>query len=722
MTRTLSIAAFVLGAIIVLWMGSSFMGSNLLAFIVTGVIAIVYVIGFMELMRFQQETRTLDHALTKADEKVSVLDDWLKLLSPALHGSVRLRIKGEYVPLPAPMMTPYLVGLLVMLGLLGTFAGMVDTLKGAVLALEGTNELEAIRAGLSAPIKGLSLAFGTSVAGVSASAMLGFMSTLSRRQRQLSSQLLDGKMMSAFQDFSLAYNREQTFKAMQEQSQSLPVVAEKLASVADLLTHFSQGLSQQLTANQAQFHSDMSREMSSTYTKLASSVDTSLQQSVKDTLENSSRLLGENLQQSIAQLQPIVVDMVKSVSGDMANTQTRLADNIEQQLAKLSTEMTDTTKGMSQTWQKGAEHYQTANENMVELIASTVATLNDQASHTSTEMLDHFGTASEAWLAHQQNQDQLRLAQWHHAFEKTSMGAQETMQAFAANQQESTAASLDKVRTLLTATEQLVEQRIESETQWLDRHDTQVQALTTQLSEQLTALRDEEARRGDTVAEQLKQLSATAAEHLQQLGIGLEAPMAHLIETASETPRAAAEVISQLRAEMTNTMERDNQLLVERQKIFEQLSTVANALEQSSTEQSNTLQTLASDSANTLKDISERFSQQVDTEATRLSNAADHFSGSAVELASVSDAFNTAVEQFSQSTRDVSETLVLIEGSLENSTQRSDEQMGYYVAQAREIIDHTILSQQEMVEQLRQLGRAAPLSSSLPVSPTSSET
>jgi hypothetical protein len=332
-------------------------------------------------------------------------------------------------------------------------------------------------------------------------------------------------------------------------------------------------------------------------------------------------------------------------------------------------------------------------------------------------MLTRFGAASETWLAHQQSQDQQRLVHWHEAFEKTSQSAQEAMQVLTTSQQQNTTAALEGVRTLLATTEQLVEQRINNEAQWLDRHDTQVLALTAQLNEQLTALRDEEARRGDTAAEQLKQLSATAAEHLQQLGIGLEAPMAHLIETASETPKVAAEVISKLRAEMTHTMERDNQLLVERQKIFEQLTTVANALEQSSTAQSNTLQTLASDSANTLKEISERFSLQVDTEAARLSNAADHFSGSAVELASVSDAFNAAVEQFSESTRDVSETLILIEGSLENSTQRSDEQMGYYVAQAREIIDHTILSQQEMVEQLRQLGRASP---SMPISDTPS--
>jgi biopolymer transport protein ExbB/TolQ len=64
-----------------------------------------------------------------------------------------------------------------MLGLLGTFVGMVDTFQGAVFALEGSTELQAIREGLAAPINGLSLAFGTSFAGVAASAMLGLSST-----------------------------------------------------------------------------------------------------------------------------------------------------------------------------------------------------------------------------------------------------------------------------------------------------------------------------------------------------------------------------------------------------------------------------------------------------------------------------------------------------------------------------------------------------------------
>ena len=205
MTRILFVTAFLLGAIAVVWMGAGFVGTDALALTVTVVIGLAYTIGFIELVQFRQATGTLSNslsALSKAESKaesgaesgaepgaksvknvVDNLEEWLSKLHPSLHNSVRLRIEGERVGLPAPVMTPYLVGLLVMLGLLGTFVGMVDTLKGAVIALEGTTELQAVRAGLAAPIKGLGLAFGTSVAGVAASAMLGLLSTLSRRER-----------------------------------------------------------------------------------------------------------------------------------------------------------------------------------------------------------------------------------------------------------------------------------------------------------------------------------------------------------------------------------------------------------------------------------------------------------------------------------------------------------------------------------------------------------
>ena len=175
MKKHLFTAAFVLGAAAVVWVGSGFVGANLLALTMTAVIGAVYVFGALELRQFRQATATLATALAAIPEPLPSLNGWLANVHASLQNPVRLRIEGERIGLPGPALTPYLVGLLVMLGMLGTFLGMVVTLNGAVFALEGTTDLQAIRSALAAPIKGLGLAFGTSVAGVAASAMLGLM-------------------------------------------------------------------------------------------------------------------------------------------------------------------------------------------------------------------------------------------------------------------------------------------------------------------------------------------------------------------------------------------------------------------------------------------------------------------------------------------------------------------------------------------------------------------
>ncbi|MEE7567091.1 hypothetical protein HH297_12075, partial [Xanthomonas sp. Kuri4-3] len=42
-------------------------------------------------------------------------------------------------------------------------------------------------------------------------------------------------------------------------------------------------------------------------------------------------------------------------------------------------------------------------------------------------------------------------------------------------------------------------------------------------------------------------------------------------------------------------------------------------------------------------------------------------------------------------------------GALDASLARSDEQLAYYVAQAREVIDLSVLSQKQIIEELQQL-------------------
>jgi hypothetical protein len=77
----------------------------------------------------------------------------------------------------------YLVGLLVFLGLLGTFWGLLETITsvgGAIDALD-TNATDNValfsdlKAGLAAPLKGMGTAFSASLLGLSGSLVLGFL-------------------------------------------------------------------------------------------------------------------------------------------------------------------------------------------------------------------------------------------------------------------------------------------------------------------------------------------------------------------------------------------------------------------------------------------------------------------------------------------------------------------------------------------------------------------
>ena len=244
MNGLLFIIAAALGAIAISWMAMDFAGANPLAFAVTAAIGGVYLIGIVELLRFRRATTSLDNALcgevlNNNTQQVTAtadwLEDWLERLDPALRSAVRLRIAGERSGLPTPVFTPYLVGLLVMLGLLGTFVGMVSTLGGAVSALQGSTELDAIRAGLTAPMQGLGVAFGTSVAGVAASAMLGLISTLVRHERILATRQLDARIATVFKAFSLNYQREQAFTALHTQAGALPAVASSMVGAVSMV-------------------------------------------------------------------------------------------------------------------------------------------------------------------------------------------------------------------------------------------------------------------------------------------------------------------------------------------------------------------------------------------------------------------------------------------------------------------------------------------------------
>lgn len=76
----------------------------------------------------------------------------------------------------------YLVGLLVFLGLLGTFWGLLDTMQSVGLAIQALDTkgesvamFDELKAGLAAPLRGMGTAFSSSLLGLAGSLVLGFL-------------------------------------------------------------------------------------------------------------------------------------------------------------------------------------------------------------------------------------------------------------------------------------------------------------------------------------------------------------------------------------------------------------------------------------------------------------------------------------------------------------------------------------------------------------------
>ena len=641
--------AFAIGLAAVAWVGWGFVGTSWLALTVTAVIGAVFATGALELRRFRSATAELSSALSDIPQPLPDLAAWLEQVPATLRGAVRLRIEGERVGLPGPSLTPYLVGLLVMLGMLGTFLGMVVTFKGAVFALEGSTDLQAIRSALAEPIRGLGLSFGTSVAGVACSAMLGLLSAVSRRERVDVARQLDARIATTLQPFSLVHQRQETFRALQGHARALPDVVRALDTLMARIDERSAQLDAQLLARQA----DLQRELATTYATLADRVGTTL----RDGAAESARAAG-------ASIGPVVEAAMQRIVDDTGRLHERMGAAAREQVEALSRQVAATEAMRLQAW--------------------------TEALHGMRgELEGHWRRLGEETLAQQ----------------RAVALALETTTAAVARQAVEQAQQSAK---LLDDSAALVRSRADTEARWIAQHGERMDQLAALWRSELAALRQDESARGQAAVERLGELQAGVAQHLATLGAALEAPITRLLQTASEVPQAAAGVIAQLREEMARVAAKDNLALQERTVLLEQLGTLLQTVNQASGEQRAAIDAIVASAASVMDKAGSQFVQALDAHAGKAGDMAAQLAGSAIEVASLAEAFGSSVRSFEASNDRLAETLQRIEGSLERTTSRSDEQLAYYVAQAREVIDLSIASQQGLVEKMRQLTAGKP--------------
>ncbi|SEF03320.1 protein of unknown function [Burkholderia sp. WP9] len=860
----IDLVVFLAGLAAVCWIAAGYAVSNPLALAVTLLIGACYVAGALELHRYREATGTLTRAVAGLSAPPPSLGAWLEPLHPSLRNAVRLRVEGERVALPGPALTPYLVGLLVLLGMLGTLLGMVATLRGTGMALESATDLQAIRASLAAPVKGLGFAFGTSIAGVASSAMLGLLSALCRRERLQAAQMLDVKIATTLRIYSQTHQREEAFRLLQRQAEAMPTLVDRLQTMMGAIEQQSLALNERQIASQEAFHG----RTEATYTRLASSVEQSLKASVADSTraagaalqpvmeatmaglaretaalhetvthavqrqldglssgfeastatvadiwnkaleghQRSSEELAQHLRDTLdrftgtfeqrsaglldgvaARLESAVggvsqawnealsrqesvgeklaannqqalaaaaatfeqhaASLLRGVGQSHAELQTELGSKDEQRLAAWTEALGAMAATLSKEWEQSGARTASRQQEICETLAQTARDISVQtqahASNTIAEIDRLVQAAAEAPKAAANLQaelaarDQQRLAawtdtlgamaatlskEWEQSGARTASRQQEICETLAQTARDISVQTQAHASNTIAEIDRLVQAAAEApkaaanlQAELAARDQQRLAAWTEALGAMATTLSHEWEQAGARTASRQQEICETLAQTARDISAQTQAhasstiaEIGQLVQAASEAPKAAAEVVAELRQKLSDSMVRDTAMLQERSRLLETLETLLDAVNHASTEQRTAVDALVATSADLLERVGTRFTDRIELETGKLGSVAAQVTGSAVEVASLGEAFCAAVQVFGESNDKLVAHLQRIETALDKSLARSDEQLAYYVAQAREVIDLSVMSQKQIVEDLQQLaGRRA---------------
>ncbi|CAJ4324372.1 DUF802 domain-containing protein [Burkholderia pseudomallei] len=760
------LVVFFAGLAAVCWIGAGYAVSNPVALAVTLVIAAGYLAGALELRRYRQATSTLAQAVAALSEPPAALGAWLERLHPSLRHAVRVRVEGERVALPGPALTPYLVGLLVLLGMLGTLIGMVMTLRGTGAALESSTDLQAIRASLAAPVKGLGFAFGTSIAGVATSAMLGLLSALCRRERLDAAQALDAKIATTLRVHSHAHQRDETFRLLQRQADLMPTLVERLQAMMHSLEQQSAASAERQIAGQQAFLG----KAEETYARLASSVG----QSLTDSVAESARVAG-------SALQPVMETTMAGLARETAALHDALTQAVQRQLDGLSAGFETTAAHVADVWRHALADHQRSSDALAQRLHGSIDRIVESFDRRSADLLDGVrarldataSSVSDAWrgaLAQQEqaneahaernrqaletaaatferhsaallraigeshsalqatleSRDEQRLATWTDSLSSIAakLGTEWAQtSAQAANRQQAICDALAHTARDLSAQATAFEQHTAALLRAMSESHSALQATLESRDEQRLATWTDSlgsiaaklgaewaqtsaqaANRQQAIYDALAHTARDLSAHTQAHASATIAEISRLVQAASEAPRVAAEVVAELRQKLSDSMVRDTAMLEERNRMLATLETLLDAVNHASSEQRAAVDALVATSSALLQRVGTQFTDEIGTQTDRLGGVAAQITGSAVEIASLGDALGAAVQSFGESNDKLVAHLQRIEAALDKSLARSDEQLAYYVAQAREVIDLSMMSQKQIIEELQRVG------------------
>ena len=423
-----------------------------------------------------------------------------------------------------------------------------------------------------------------------------------------------------------------------------------------------------------------------------------MEQSLKQSVAESGRVVG-------MALQPAVETTLAGLARETASMHDTVTQAVRRQLSGLSSGFEASTATVAQIWNEVLAQQRQSNETLNRDLRDSLERFGETFDQRSAGLVESVasrldaaaGSAADAW----KNALSLQEA----ANENLASRNQQAMSAAAATFEEHATALVRVVHESHTGLQATLESR---DSERLATWTETLGATTAELSRRWEQAGEHTDARQREICETLARTAQDISAQTQAHAGATIAEISRLVQAASEAPKAAAEVVAELRQKLSDSMVRDNAMLEERNRLLATLQTLLDAVNHASTEQRSAVDALITTSADLLDRVGTRFTDHIEAETGKLGAVAAQVTGSAVEVASLSDALEAAVQLFGKSNGELIERLQQVATALDGSLSRSDEQLAYYVAQAREVIDLSVLSQKHIIEEIQQLaGRRA---------------
>ena len=267
------------------------------------------------------------------------------------------------------VMARYFIGACVMLGLLGSFLGLLETVGGAYSAIESVSNSTQLLTNLHSPLSGMSLTFSTSIVGIIASLSLGFAFIFLNRRQMI--------FLADLEEFT--------------QTALIPKLSTSSGKrIEDLLERLVK-----IEENTGAFVS-MRTEIGSEVKRVISSVDSyysRLSDSILERMESSMLSLGNNISDSFASLSDSTSLSIKSLNSSVDSSVKDMTSNLQSGLKEfLENLSTSGRQGIKEAHSLMESHSEKSMKQMAGLLASNMDAYRDSVD----SFMDKWSTVLES--------------------------------------------------------------------------------------------------------------------------------------------------------------------------------------------------------------------------------------------------------------------------------------------------------------------------------------